>query len=85
MTGTKFGCGQALCGGCTVHLDGAGRSAPARLGRQTSAISAITTTRGDSVRAPAGGAALQGSVAGAGGVPKCGYCQSGPDHVAAAC
>ena len=29
MTGTKFGCGAALCGACTVHMNGAARSAPA--------------------------------------------------------
>ena len=29
MTGTKFGCGMALCGACTVHVDGAGDRAPA--------------------------------------------------------
>jgi isoquinoline 1-oxidoreductase alpha subunit len=28
MTGTKFGCGMALCGACTVHLEGGSRSTP---------------------------------------------------------
>ena len=72
MTGTKFGCGMALCGACTVHLDGT----PARSCRIPLASLAgkkITTIEG-----------LGGKVAGAVqaawdriDVPQCGYCQSG--------
>jgi len=72
MTGTKFGCGMALCGACTVHLDGT----PARSCRIPLASLAgrkITTIEG-----------LGGKVATAVqtawdriDVPQCGYCQSG--------
>ena len=34
MTGTKFGCGMALCGACTVHIDGDGRPFLHHVGRQ---------------------------------------------------
>ena len=45
MTGTKFGCGQALCGACTVHVDGeATRSCTARI--STVAGRSITTIEG---------------------------------------
>src|SRR5271156_4449730 len=72
MTGTKFGCGMALCGACTVHLEGRPiRSCATPLG--SVAGKQITTIEGlQSKPARAVQAAwikLQ--------VPQCGYCQSG--------
>ena len=73
MTGTKFGCGMALCGACTVHIDG------------TATRSCITTidSIGDSKVAtieaigatPAGAKIQQAWIEHE--VPQCGYCQSG--------
>jgi aerobic-type carbon monoxide dehydrogenase small subunit (CoxS/CutS family) len=72
LTGTKFGCGLAQCGACTVHLDGnAVRSctttASAAAGKK------ITTIEGLS---PNSSHALQTAWV-AEQVPQCGYCQSG--------
>ena len=73
MTGTKFGCGMALCGACTVHIDG------------TAVRSCITTidSIGDSkvttieaIGATPVGAKIQQAWL-AHEVPQCGYCQSG--------
>src|ERR1700738_1464949 len=73
MTGTKFGCGMALCGACTVHIDGA----PTR-----SCITSIDSI-GDSevktieaIGATAAGAKIQKAWLDR-EVPQCGYCQSG--------
>ena len=73
LTGTKFGCGMALCGACTVHIDGQPvRSCSMALGavegRQVTTIEAAGATR-------AGRAVQQAWVAH--DVPQCGYCQSG--------
>lgn len=73
LTGTKFGCGMALCGACTVHMDGA----PVRA--CTTPISSvagkkITTIEG--VGATKTGKAVQDAWL-AIGVPQCGYCQAG--------
>ena len=80
LTGTKFGCGMALCGACTVHLDGA----PAR-SCQTPLSAAvgkkITTIEG--VGATRVGKAVQNAWL-AIGVPQCGYCQAGQIMSAAA-
>ena len=72
MTGTKFGCGMALCGACTVQIDGtATRSCitpvVAAVGKQ------VTTIEGLSVSSehPVQKAWIQHEV------PQCGYCQSG--------
>lgn len=73
MTGTKFGCGAAQCGACTVHLDGnAIRSCvtpiSAAAGKKITTIEAVTTDKvGQAVHA----AWVAHDVA------QCGYCQSG--------
>ena len=72
FTGTKFGCGQALCGACTVHADGA----PIRSCQTTVADAAnmkITTIEGISGRAADAVRAAWRQL----DVPQCGYCQSG--------
>jgi isoquinoline 1-oxidoreductase alpha subunit len=72
LTGTKFGCGKALCGACTVHIDGK----PARScvlpvakaeGHTITTIEGLDSTIGRAVRQAWND--LQ--------VPQCGYCQSG--------
>jgi len=73
LTGTKFGCGMALCGACTVHLDGlAVRSCvtplSAAAGRKVTTIEAVGNSRT--------GQAVQAAWV-AHDVPQCGYCQSG--------
>jgi isoquinoline 1-oxidoreductase alpha subunit len=73
MTGTKFGCGIAQCGACTVHLDGSpvrSCSTPASeaVGKK------VTTIEG--VAATAAGKAVQAAWI-QHDVPQCGYCQSG--------
>ena len=80
LTGTKFGCGVALCGACTVHLDGEPvRSCQLRIG----AIGdrAITTVEG--IGATAAGAKVQKAWLDL-EVVQCGYCQSGQIMSAAA-
>jgi len=73
LTGTKFGCGMALCGACTVHLNGA----PIR-----SCVTPISSVAGqkvttiEGVGATRAGKAVQGAWV-ALDVPQCGYCQSG--------
>jgi isoquinoline 1-oxidoreductase subunit alpha len=72
MTGTKFGCGMALCGACTVHIDGvAARSCVTKISAVTG--KSITTIEGLSpdVTHPVQQAWLELDV------PQCGYCQSG--------
>jgi isoquinoline 1-oxidoreductase subunit alpha len=73
LTGTKFGCGMAQCGACTVHLDGeAIRSCVTPVSRAIG--KSITTIEGMSTDAL--GKALQEAWT-AEDVPQCGYCQSG--------
>ena len=73
LTGTKFGCGLALCGACTVHLDGVPvRSCQtpvsAAEGKSVSTIESMASTEiGKKVQAA--WIAMD--------VPQCGYCQSG--------
>ncbi|MGH7414013.1 MAG: (2Fe-2S)-binding protein [Candidatus Rokuibacteriota bacterium] len=80
LTGTKFGCGMALCGACTVHLDGS----PAR-----SCVTPLSAVEGRRVTT------IEGLVRGGRlhpvqeawveqDVPQCGYCQSGQVMSAAA-
>ncbi|QJR15362.1 (2Fe-2S)-binding protein [Usitatibacter palustris] len=79
MTGTKFGCGMALCGACTVHVDGAAiRACLTPIG--TVAGKKITTIEGLD---PNGKHPLQVAWRDQ-GVPQCGYCQSGQIMQAAA-
>jgi isoquinoline 1-oxidoreductase alpha subunit len=73
LTGTKFGCGMALCGACTVHLDGK----PAR--SCTTPISVLAGKRVTTIEAissDAVGKAVQAAWVEV-GVPQCGYCQAG--------
>jgi isoquinoline 1-oxidoreductase alpha subunit len=80
MTGTKFGCGMALCGACTVHVEGeAVRSCV--LSVSSMAGKKITTIEG--IGATASGKALQEAWV-ALKVPQCGYCQAGQIMSAAA-
>jgi isoquinoline 1-oxidoreductase alpha subunit/isoquinoline 1-oxidoreductase beta subunit len=72
MTGTKFGCGMALCGACTVQIDGtATRSCitpvAAAVGKQVTTIEGLSA----SSEHPVQKAWIQHEV------PQCGYCQSG--------
>jgi isoquinoline 1-oxidoreductase subunit alpha len=80
MTGSKYGCGKALCGACTVHLDGtATRSCilpvSAVAGAKITTIEAVGTS-------PVGKAVQDAWVVE--NVPQCGYCQSGQVMSAAA-
>ncbi len=73
LTGTKYGCGMALCGACTVHLDGSAiRSCvtpvSAVAGKQITTIEAVGTTKA--------GKAVQAAWEKL-DVVQCGYCQSG--------
>src|SRR5437762_14377944 len=73
MTGTKFGCGMALCGACTVHVDGKPvRSCMTPLSAVTGRR--ITTIEGIGLFKT--GRAVQDAWV-AENVPQCGYCQSG--------
>jgi isoquinoline 1-oxidoreductase alpha subunit len=79
MTGTKFGCGAALCGACTVHLDGvATRSCVTPL----SAVAGKRITSIEGLQGPIG-AAVQAAWD-KHQVPQCGYCQSGQVMTASA-
>src|SRR5215469_5233096 len=73
LTGTKFGCGMALCGACTVHLDGvATRSCITPIG----SISNAEITTIEAIGATAAGARIQKAWLDR-EVVQCGYCQSG--------
>ena len=72
LTGTKYGCGMALCGACTVHLDGtAARSCQTAVGDAVGV--SVTTIEGLS---PDGNHPVQIAWREL-NVPQCGYCQSG--------
>ena len=73
LTGTKFGCGQGLCGACTVHLEGrAIRSCVTPIG----SIGARRITTIEGIAEQPLGAAVQRAWL-ALNVPQCGYCQAG--------
>ena len=79
MTGTKYGCGMALCGACTVHIDGeATRSCvtpvSAVAGKKVTTIEGLSQDGGHPVQK----AWIEEDV------PQCGYCQSGQIMSAAA-
>jgi isoquinoline 1-oxidoreductase subunit alpha len=79
MTGTKYGCGMALCGACTVHIDGtATRSCVLPLsavaGKRVTTIEGLSAHRSHAVQR----AWIELDV------PQCGYCQSGQIMSAAA-
>jgi isoquinoline 1-oxidoreductase alpha subunit len=73
LTGTKFGCGQGLCGACTIHIDGQPTRScitpvSAAAGKRITTIEAIGAT-------PTGRKVQMAWLAL--DVPQCGYCQSG--------
>lgn len=79
LTGTKFGCGKALCGACTVHLDGqpvrsCSLPVAAAAGKPVTTIEGLSTDGNHPVQAA--WRELN--------VPQCGYCQSGQIMSAAA-
>lgn len=79
LTGTKFGCGAALCGACTVHVNGvATRSCVTPL----SAVAGKRVTSIEGLQGPVG-TAVQAAWD-KHQVPQCGYCQSGQVMTAAA-
>jgi aerobic-type carbon monoxide dehydrogenase small subunit (CoxS/CutS family) len=79
LTGTKYGCGMALCGACTVHVDGDPIRAcvtpvSSIVGRKVTTIEGLSTDRSHPVQK----AWMEIDV------PQCGYCQSGQIMSAAA-
>lgn len=79
MTGSKFGCGMALCGACTMHIDGVA---------VRSCITPVASVQGKNVTTiegldPKGNHPVQRAWR-AHNVPQCGYCQSGQIMQAAA-
>jgi isoquinoline 1-oxidoreductase alpha subunit len=80
LTGTKFGCGMALCGACTVYIEGKPtRSCQTPLSALKTGVE-ITTIEGLKTKE---GAAVQAAWEKL-DVPQCGYCQSGQVMAAAA-
>jgi isoquinoline 1-oxidoreductase alpha subunit len=79
LTGTKFGCGVALCGACTVHMDGAATR---------SCVTPLSAAAGHTIVTIEGLAGPVGQAVQAAWdryqVPQCGYCQSGQVMAAAA-
>ena len=72
LTGTKFGCGMALCGACTVHIDG---QATRSCITPVAAVEGKQVTTIEGLASPVGKAVQQAWIAL--DVPQCGYCQSG--------
>jgi isoquinoline 1-oxidoreductase subunit alpha len=73
LTGTKFGCGIAVCGACTVHVDG---EAVRSCTTPVSAVAGKKVTTIEGLAADRVGRAVQDAWI-ANNVPQCGYCQSG--------
>lgn len=73
LTGTKFGCGMALCGACTVHVDG---QAVRSCQTPVSAVGGKKITTIEGIGRTATGKVVQVAWAQQ-DVPQCGYCQSG--------
>jgi isoquinoline 1-oxidoreductase subunit alpha len=73
MSGTKFGCGKALCGACTVHIDGA---AARSCITPVSSIRNKAVTTIEAIGKTRHGRAVQQAWVEV-DVPQCGYCQSG--------
>jgi isoquinoline 1-oxidoreductase alpha subunit len=73
LTGTKFGCGAAICGACTVHVDGKPLRACVT---PISAVAGKQVTTIESIDADRIGQAVQAAWV-RNDVPQCGYCQSG--------
>jgi len=80
LTGTKYGCGIALCGSCTVHIDGVPTRSCIRTAESVGAGEKIITIEGLS---PEGKHPVQKAWAEL-DVPQCGFCQSGMIMAAAA-
>ena len=78
MTGTKFGCGMALCGACTVHING---SATRACTTQISSVAGKTVTTIEGLSADTSHPVQQAWIEE--DVPQCGYCQSGQIMAAA--
>jgi isoquinoline 1-oxidoreductase alpha subunit len=79
MTGTKFGCGVAQCGACTMHVDGVATRTcvlpvSQAVGKQIHTIESLSTDNSHPLQ----------KAWMAEGVPQCGYCQSGQIMAAAA-
>ena len=79
MTGTKFGCGMAMCGACTVHIDGAPTRAcvtpiSSVASKKVTTIEGLSPERSNPIQR----AWIEEDV------PQCGYCQSGQIMTAAA-
>jgi isoquinoline 1-oxidoreductase subunit alpha len=73
LTGTKFGCGIALCGACTIHIDGQpGRACVTPI----SSLVGKNVTTIEAIGADKIGKAVQATWVEM-GVPQCGYCQAG--------
>ncbi len=79
LTGTKYGCGIAQCGACTVHVDGMTRR---------SCVTPVSTVEGSDIVTIEGLSGAEGDSLKAAwtaiDVPQCGYCQSGQIMTAAA-
>ena len=81
MTGTKFGCGMALCGACTVHVDGVADPLLRDAGRRRRHVGRSRRSRRSARRTGGAACRRRGSTSRS---SQCGYCQSGQIMSAAA-